>query len=164
MIALFRAVGVLALAALGACADERHPLDRHLSQLRPVTVATPAGPDWPAGTLLCPLTLYQSELPASGPAAERVNAFLKRKQFAGDEFHWSLVAVKPDSAADDGIEQLLFKRGDYDVVNEPSILEEIAETLPAAFTPQVCVPVERARVLVARARSTHRTLISFGTE
>ncbi len=164
MIPLFRAVGMLALTALGACAEARHPLDRQLSQLRPVTVAALAGLDWPAGTLLCPLTPYQSELPTSAPEAERVNAFLKRKQFVGDEFHWSLVVVKPAPAGGDGIEQLVFKRGDYDVLTEPQRLKEAAETLPAAFTPQACVAVERARVLVTRAQSTHRTLISFGTE
>ena len=33
--------------------------------------------------MLCPLTLYQSELGDSAPHADRVNAFLKQKQFLG---------------------------------------------------------------------------------
>lgn len=164
MIPLFRAVGMLGLAALCACSEERHPLDRHLAELRPVTVATLSGLDWPAGTMLCPLTNYQDQLPGSEPPADRVNAFLKKKKFVGDEGHWSLVAVKPTPAGDAGIEQLVFQRGDYDVVNEPQRLSDAAETLPATFTLQTCVPVERARVLVTRAQSTHRTLISFGME
>jgi hypothetical protein len=81
---LLRAVGMFGLAALCACSEQRHPLERHLSQLRPVTVATLPDMGWPAGTVLCPLTPYQDELPDSEPLAQRVNTFLKQKQFKGD--------------------------------------------------------------------------------
>ena len=40
MTSLFRAFGLLALSALCACAEKRHPLDLHLEQLRPDTVST----------------------------------------------------------------------------------------------------------------------------
>lgn len=159
-----RPVGLFATAALLACTGTQHPIDRHLSQLRPVAVAPIEGLTWPAGTLLCPLTPYQSALPSAAPIAQRVNDYLKRKRFQGDETHWSLIVVKVAPAGDDGIEQLVFNRGNYDVVNELQILKTAAETLPAGFSLQVCVPTERARVLVTRAQATHRTLIIFGTE
>lgn len=164
MIPEFRVAGLLLLLALGACGQSRHPIEQQLSGLRPVAIAPLKGMDWPAGTLLCPMTLYQSELPATAPVAERVNAFLKRKKFLGAEEHWTLVVVKPDTVGDDGIEHLFFKRGKYDVINSAEVLRKTAETLPAGFTPSECVPAERARVLVTRTRGMSRTLISFGTE
>ncbi|MCC7681897.1 hypothetical protein [Janthinobacterium sp. FW305-128] len=163
MTPLFYAAGMLALMALGACSEERHPLDRHLGQLRPETVAALPDMGWPPGTLLCPLTMYQSELPGSAPPADRVNAFLKQKQFLGDEGLWSLIVVKPMPEGDAGIEQLLFKRADYDVFNEPEMLKRDGGTLPTGFVPQTCVSVERARVLVTRPQRSDRTLIVFGT-
>ncbi|MCC7597783.1 hypothetical protein IGS61_09820 [Janthinobacterium sp. FW305-129] len=162
MTPLFYAAGMLALMALGACSEERHPLDRHLGQLRPETVAALPDMGWPPGTLLCPLTMYQSELPGSAPPADRVNAFLKQKQFLGDEGLWSLIVVKPMPEGDAGIEQLLFKRADYDVFNEPEMLKREGGTLPTGFVPQTCVSVERARVLVTRPQRSDRTLIVFG--
>jgi hypothetical protein len=164
MIPLLRHVGLLALTALSACTDAQHPIDLYLSQLRPITVAPLAGMNWPTGSQLCPLTSYQNSLPSSAPEAKRVNAFLKRKKFLGDENHWSLVVIKTASAGDDGMELLIFKRGEYDIINEPQRLGKLAGQLPAGFTLQVCVPAERARVLATRAASTHRTLIIFGTE
>ena len=162
---LLRAVGMLALTALGACSAERHPFDRHLAQLRPDTVAALPDMGWPPGTVLCPLTMYQSELPGSAPPADRVNAFLKQKQFLGDEGHWSLIVVKPQPAENAGahIEQLFFQRAEYDVINEPEMLRRDGGTLPTGFVPQTCVPVERARVLVTRPQGSDRTLIVFGT-
>ncbi|MDO8039241.1 hypothetical protein [Janthinobacterium sp. SUN137] len=163
MIALLRAAGMLALTALGACSAEKHSLDRHLAQLRPVTVAALPDMGWPAGTALCPLGLYQSELSESAPHAGRVNAFLKQKQFLGDEGHWSLIVVKPLPAGDAGIEQLFFKRADYDVLNDPQVIARDVETVPAGFAPQTCVSVEQARVLVTREQRSHRKLLIFGT-
>src|SRR5450830_2064792 len=130
MKSVFRAAGMLALMALGACSEEWHPLDRHLAQLRPDTVAALPDMAWPAGTLLCPLTLYQSELPGSAPPADSVNAFLKHKHFLGDEGHWSLIVVKPAPAGNDSIEQLTFKRNGFDVINEPSMLKLDDVTVP----------------------------------
>lgn len=152
----------LSIMALGACAPAPHPLDRQLSQLRPGAIVPVVELGWPAGTLLCPLTPYQSVLPDAAPVAQRVNAFLKRKRFVGDEAHWSLVVVKPGTAGDDGIEHLVFKRGNYDVVTDAERVTKAAALLPAAFTLQACVPVEDARVLVAGGRA-QRTSISFGT-
>lgn len=151
-----RTGALLTLTLLAACTQAQHPMDRHLSQLRPVTVAPLAGLDEPAGTLVCPMTPYQSSLPATAPEAARVNAYLAGKHFLGDENHWSLIVVK---AAPAGIEQLVFKRGDYDVVTEP----QHVDTAAPGFTLQVCVPVEQARVMVTRAQSSGRTLIRFGT-
>lgn len=151
------------LATLAACSPAKHPIDQQLSQLRPVTIAALTGLDWPAGSLLCPLTPYQDSLPPGGGAdGERVNAFLKRKQFKGEDGQWSLVIVKPSPAGDAGIEQLLFKQGGYDVINEGTLLKR-AETVPANFRRQICVPVEHARVLVTRTPSDPRPMISFGT-
>jgi len=164
MTPLLRQTGLLALTALSACTDAQHPIDLYLSQLRPTTVSPLTGMTWTKGTQLCPLTPYQNSLPPSAQEAKRVNAFLDRKKFLGDENHWSLVVVKADSAGDDGIELLVFKRGDYDIINEPQRLSKLAGQLPTGFTLQVCVPAERARVLATRAASTHRTLIVFGTE
>ncbi|MGK5032478.1 hypothetical protein [Janthinobacterium sp. MDT1-19] len=163
MIPLFRAAGMLALIALGACSEERHPFDRHLAQLRPVTVAALPDMGWPVGTMLCPMGLYQSEVSDSAPPAERVNAFLKQKQFLGDEGLWSLIVVKPMPEGDAGIEQLFFKRADYDVITDPQRIERDAETVPAGFAPQACVTVEQARLLVTREQRSHRKLIIFGT-
>jgi len=158
----FRTIGILALLALGACAQDRHPIDRQLSQLRPDAVVPLVGLEWPAGTLLCPLTPYQDRVPDSAFAAARVNDFLKRKQFVGDEGHWSLVVIKPAPAGDDGIEHLIFKRGNYDVVTEEKLVAEAAKAQSRTFTQQACVPVELARVLVTRDQS-QRNLVSFGT-
>lgn len=163
---LLRAAGMLVPAALGACTmEERHPVDRQLSGLRPATV-TPlaAGADWPAGTLLCPMTPYQDSLPASAPEAERVNAYLKRKQFQGDEGHWSLVVIKPGAAGDQNIGQLVFKRGNYDVVTGEQRLGDASAAVPASFRLQACVPVEYARVLAVRPHPSARPLVVFGTE
>ena len=162
MISLLRAVGMLALMALGACSAEKHPLDHHLAQLPPDTVAALPDMGWPAGMVLCPMALYQSELPDSEPLAGRVNAFLKQKQFLGGE-SWSLIVVTPMSEGNAGIEQLLFQRGDYDVINNPQLIARYAETVPSGFAPQTCVTVEQARVLVTREPGLHRKLIIFGT-
>jgi hypothetical protein len=164
MIPFYRAVGVLGLATLCACSEERHPLDRHLAQLHPETVATLPDMGWPSGTMLCPLTIYQSQLNGSAPPADRVNAFLVQKKFLGDEDHWSLIIVKPAPAGDAGIEQLTFKRAGYDVINDAGMLKRDAETMPAGFALKTCVPVEQARVLVTRQQKSNRTLIVFGTE
>lgn len=164
MIKPYRFAVLFALAALGACAPQRHPLDEQLSQLQPVTTAALKELDWPAGTLLCPMTPYQSALPDAAPAAERVNTFLKRRKFLGDEGHWTLVVVKPGTTGDEGIEQLAFKRGKYDVITGAAELRKAAEAVPASFTPLDCVPVERVRVLATRGKGMSRTLISFGIE
>ena len=163
MMPLFRAAGMLALMALGACSEERHPFDRHLAQLRPDTVTALPDMGWPAGTLLCPMGLYQSELSDSAPPADRVNAFLKQKQFLGEEGRWSLIVVKPLPQGDAGIEQLFFKRADYDVINDPQRIARDVQTVPAGFAPQDCVTVEQARVLLTREPGSHRKLIIFGT-
>ena len=163
MISLLRAVGMLALMALGACSEERHPFERHLAQLRPDTVTALPDMGWPAGTLLCPMGLYQSELSDSAPHADRVNLFLKQKQFLGDEDHWSLIVVKPLPQGDAGIEQLFFKRADYDVINDPQRIARDVQTVPPGLAPQACVTVEQARVLVTREPGSHRKLLIFGT-
>ena len=163
MMPLLRAAGMLVLMVLGACSVEKHPLDRHLAQLPPDTVAALPDMGWPAGTLLCPLTLYQNELPGSAPPADRVNAFLKQKQFLGDEGRWSLIVVKPLPQGDAGIEQLFFKRADYDVINDPQRIARDVQTVPPGFAPQACVTVEQARVLLTREPGSHRKLIIFGT-
>ena len=160
MIPLVRAAVLL---ALGACAEQRHPLDGYLTQLRPDAPSALPGMAWPAGTLLCPLAPYQSELHGAAPLADRVNAFLKQKRFQGDEGHWSLIVVKPVPAGDAGIEQLVFERGDYDVINDPQRIGRDVEKVPAGFAPQTCVTVEQARVLVTREQRSHRKLIIFGT-
>ena len=159
---LFRAAGMLALMALGACSAEKHPLDRHLAQLRPDTLTALPDMGWPAGMVLCPMALYQSELPDSEPLAGRVNAFLKQKQFLGGE-NWSLIVVTPMSEGDAGIEQLLFQRADYDVINEPQRIAQVAGTVPPGFVPQACVSMEQARVLVMREPGSQRKLVIFGT-
>lgn len=165
MTPLFRAFGMFALAALCACAEERHLLDRHLEQLRPDTVATLPEMGWPSGTLLCPMTLYQSELHGVEPPADRVNAFLARKKFLGEEGRWSLMVVRPATDGDAGIEHLLFKRAkNFDVINDPELLARDAGTPPAGFTMKTCVPVEQARVLAVREQRSHRILIVFGTQ
>lgn len=163
MILKFRAIGVLMLMALGACADAQHPIDQQLSRLKPVVMAPLVSLNWPAGTLLCPLTPYESVLSGTSPTTQRVNAFLEKKRFSGDEGHWSLVVIKPAPAGDAGIEQLVFKRGSYDVVTSGQRLGEIAESVPVTFEIQQCVEVNQARVLVTRGASA-RKLISFGTE
>ena len=163
MMPLLRAAGMLVLMVLGACSVEKHPFDRHLAQLRPDTVAALPDMGWPAGTLLCPLTLYQNELPGSAPPADRVNAFLKQKHFLGDEGRWSLIVVKPLPQGDAGIEQLFFKRADYDVINDPQRIARDVQTVPPGFAPQDCVNVEQARVLLTREPGSHRKLIIFGT-
>lgn len=162
MMPLFRAAGMLTLMALGACSAEKHPFDRHLAQLRPVTVAALSHMGWAPGTMLCPMGIYQSELSDSAPQADRVNAFLRHKKFLGDEGLWSLIVVKPMSEGAAGIEQLLFKRGDYDVITDPQLIARDAETLPAGFAPHACVTVEQARLLVTRAQGSHRKRIIFG--
>ena len=159
---LFRTAGMLVLMALGACSEQRHPLDRYLGQLRPEALAALPSLDWPPGTMLCPLSLYQSELPSSEPLAERVNAFLGQKRFLGDEGHWSLIAVKPSTAGDAGIEQLRFQRAGYDVVNDPQRIGREVQTVAAGFTQRACVAVEQARVLATRAQGSPRALLIFG--
>lgn len=164
MTSFSRAIGVLALTALCACAQERHPLDLHLSRLQPETVTSLPDMGWPAGTLLCPMTPYQSKLLDSTPAAGRVNAFLKQKQFLGEEGQWALIVVRPEAAGNAGIEQLVFRRGMYDVINDPGLLRRDGAAAPAQFLPQSCVPVERARVLATRPPGSDRTMIVFGTQ
>ena len=105
MMPLLHAARMLVLMALGACSAEKHAFDRHLAQLRPDTVTALPDMGWPAGTMLCPLSLYQSALAGSAPLAGRVNAFLKKKQFLGGE-DWSLIVVRPLPAGEAGIEQL----------------------------------------------------------
>jgi hypothetical protein len=147
------------LMAASAYANAQHPLERQLAELKPIAVVPLERLEWPAGTLLCPLTPYQSALPGASTTAQRVNTFLENKRFQGDEGHWSLVVVKPEE-----IEQLVFKRDKYDVVTSSAQLRAAAESVPAAFTVKECVEVQEARILVTRAGASHRKLISFGTE
>lgn len=165
MTPLFRACGVLALTALCACAEERHPLDLHLAQLRPGTVSTLPALGWPSGTLLCPMTPYQSELRGSEPPVDRVNAFLARKKFLGEEGRWSLMVVKPATDGDAGIEHLMFKNAkNFDIINDPEMLARNAGTVPVGFTMKTCVSVEQARILAIPEQRSHRMLIVFGTQ
>ncbi|MYM32982.1 hypothetical protein GTP38_01285 [Duganella sp. FT94W] len=164
MIVKFRAIGVLMITALGACTDAQHPIDQQLSRLKPVVVAPLVSLSWPAGTLLCPLTPYESALPGASPTAQRVNAFLEKKRFSGDEGHWSLVVIKPAPTGEAGIEQLIFKRGSYDIVTSRQRLGETAESVHVTFEVRQCVEVNEARVLVTRGSASARKLISFGTE
>ena len=164
MTSLSRAIGVLSLTALCACAEERHPLDLHLSQLLRETVATLPDMGWPDGTVLCPMTPYQSELRGTTPVAERVNAFLKQQQFKGEEGQWSLIVVRPEPAGTAGIEQLLFKRSKYDVINDPDLLRRDGAVVPAQFLIDTCLPVEQARVLATRPPRSDRTMIVFGMQ
>ena len=164
MLPLFRAAGMLALMALGACSEPPHPLERYLGQLPADTVAALPGLDWPAGTILCPLGMYQSELPGAEPLAQRVNAFLAQKQFRGDEGHWSLIAVKPSTAGGAPIEQWLFKRADYDVISDPQRVARDVQTVAAGFAPRACVAVEQARVLATRTAGSGRKLLIFGVQ
>ncbi|GGY39951.1 hypothetical protein [Pseudoduganella albidiflava] len=173
MTAPYRAISLLILAVLGGCMEDagqvverymeqsRHPLDRYLSQLGADTVSPLPRFDWPAGTLLCPTTPYQSSLHSRTPVATRVNAFLKRKEFRGDEGHWSVVVVAPLSSGDGAIEHLIFKRGNYAVFTSPEMLGRDGPTLPAGFVQQECVPVETGRVLAARGR-LYPKIVAFG--
>lgn len=162
---MFHIISVLfPVALLSACSDAQHPLDRQLSQLKPTAIVPLEGLPWPAGTLICPLTPYQSELPGDSSTAQRVNAFLAKKQFKGDEDHWSLVVVKPEPAGEAGIEQLVFKRNNYDVITSVEQIGKSTDAVPAAFEPKECVAVQDARVLVTSSGASNRKRISFGTE
>ncbi|MYN42914.1 hypothetical protein GTP55_26580 [Duganella sp. FT109W] len=154
-------LSLILLLVAGAPAHAQHPLERQVAQLKPIAIVPLKELEWPAGTLLCPLTPYQHALPGASTTAQRVNAFLEKQQFRGDEGHWSLVVVKPAPA---GIEQLVFKRHNYDVVTSSEQLSAAADSVPATFEPKECVEVQKARLLVTRGRASHRTLISFGSE
>jgi hypothetical protein len=154
-------LSLLLLVAAGPSAYAQHALEQQLAQLKPLAVVPLEGLEWPAGTLLCPLTPYQSSLPDASNTAQRVNAFLEKKRFQGDEGHWSLLVVKPAPA---GIEQLVFKRGKYDVVTSSAQLSKAADFVPTTFEFKECVAVQEVRVLVTRGGASHRTLISFGVE
>jgi ferredoxin-like protein FixX len=152
-------LSLLLLVATATSAHAQHPLERQLAQLKPIAVVPLVGLAWPSGTLLCPLTPYQSALPGASSTAQRVNAFLEKKRFQGDEGHWSLVVVKPD-----GIEQLVFKRGKYDVVASSAQLSKAADSVTATFELKECVEVQEARVLATRSGASNRTLLHFGVE
>lgn len=154
-------LSLLLLVAAAASAHAQHLLERQLAQLKPISMVPLEGSEWPAGTLLCLLTPYQSSLPGASSTAQRVNAFLQKKRFQGDEGHWSLVVVKPAPA---GIKQLVFKRGKYDVVTSPVQLSTAADPVSATFELKECVAVQQVRVLVSRSGASNRTLISFGVE
>ena len=162
MMPLLRIARMLAWMPLAACSPAPHPFDRYLDQLPADTVAALPEMAWPPGTVLCPLALYQSAPGEAAPPADRVNAFLKQKQFLGGE-DWSLIVVKPAPAGNAGIEQLFFKRADYDVINDPQLIVRAAQTVPPGFVPRACVRVEQARVLVTRVPGSQRKHIIFGT-
>lgn len=164
MIPIIRATSLVLLVATVACSNTQHPLDRQLSQLKPIAIVRPSGLDLPTGTFLCPLSFYESTLSGGSSAAQRVNAFLEKKQFRGTEGQWSLIIVKPAPADEAGIEHLIFRRDKYDVVTSSAELVKEADAVPAAFEVKECVEVKEARVLVTRDRVSNRKLISFGTE
>lgn len=153
------ATGALLLVGIGGCSDVRHPLDRQLAQIKPVTVTALQGLDWPTGTLLCPLSPYQSALRGDSDVAQRVNAFLQKSQFQGDEGHWSLVVVKPGAE----IEQLIFERGKYDVVTSLRPPDEATQLVIDTFTLKECVAVQQVRILATSGGALNRPQISFGT-
>jgi len=66
-------------------------------------------------------------------------------------------------AGDAGIEQLVFERGDYDVINDPQLIRRDALAMPAGFAQQVCASVEQARVLATRTPGSGRKVIVFGS-
>lgn len=157
------AIGLL-LVGLAACSSEQHPLDRQLSQLKPVALVPLEKSGWPAETLICPLTPYQNAVSGDSSTAKRVNAFLQKKRFQGDEAYWSLVTVKPGTEGDAGIEHIIFKRGLYDVVASAPRPHEASEQILAAFELKECVTAGEARILAtAGGGAPSRTQIRFGT-
>lgn len=155
---------ILALALLGACSAPRHPLDAHLSRLRPVTVSALPDLGWPAGTLLCPMTPYQSAPVGDGPAEQRAKDYLARRGFTGDESHWSLVVIKPTPTGDAGMEHLVFRRIDYDVQMGSQMAEGLEQPAGALRMDAACIRVEQIRVLATRRANGDRPLLFFGTE
>lgn len=153
---------LLPLLALGACSSSMHPLEAQLDLLRPESITSVAGLDYPAGTLLCPLTPYQNSVAAAAPEAQRINAFMGRQRYLGDDSTWSLVIVRPGTTGDDGIEHLLLRRGKFDVINSRESLGKLVEKVPTDFEVLDCVPVEHASVLTTRSRASQRKVISFG--
>lgn len=150
---------------LAGCADDRHPFERYLSGLRPPMIATVPGKLWPAGTMLCPMTAYQSLLPEDEPLAARVNAYLAQKKFLGEEGRWSLVAVSPAPDGKAGIEHLMFKNDtNYAVLNHQAMIGRAVGALPAGYVLRSCVPVEQGRLLALRDERGRRTVIVFGVE
>lgn len=153
---------LLPLLALGACSSSMHSLEAHLDLLRPESITSVAGLDYPAGTLLCPLTPYQNSVAAAAPEAQRINAFMGRQRYLGEEGTWSLVIIQPGTTGDDGIEHLLLRRSTFDVINSRESLGKLVEKVPADFEVLDCVPVEHASVLTTRSRASQRKVISFG--
>lgn len=151
------------LVALGACSDARHPLDHQLSQIKPVTVVPLRGLERPQGTLLCALTPYQSALSGDSEITRLVNAFLKKKNFQGDEGHWSLVVVGPAAAGVPPIEHLIFKRAQYDVVTSLRRTDGPTELALTNFQPRECVEIQQALILANHGGASNRTQITFGT-
>jgi hypothetical protein len=164
MMAAMRFAVMLSLTSAIAYAYAQHPLDQQLAQLTPPALVPLQGTGWPAGTLLCPLTPYESAVPGNSEVARRVNAVLEKNRFRGDEGHWSLIVVQPATTGDAGIAQLVFKRRNYDVVRSSSGLRGATTSVPAGFMPKVCVEIQEARILATRGATSHRTTISFGTE
>jgi len=162
MIVPSRAAALLPLLVLGACSNSMHPLEAHLDLLQPESITSIARLDYPAGTLLCPLTPYQNSVAPAAPEAQRINAFMGRQRYLGDDGTWSLVIVRPGTTGDDGIEHLLLRRSKFDVINSPADLGKLVEKVPADFEVLGCVPVEHASVLTTRSRVTQRKIISFG--
>lgn len=153
---------LLPLLALGACSSSMHPLEAHLDLLQPESITSVAGLDYPAGTLLCPLTPYQNSVAAAAPEAQRINASMGRQRYLGEEGTWSLVIIRPGTTGDDRIEHLLLRRSTFDVINSRESLGKLVEKVPADFEVLDCVPVEHASVLTTRSRVSQRKVISFG--
>lgn len=158
------AAALLALTALAACSDAMHPIEAQLALLRPESITPIADLAYPAGTLLCPMTPYQNSVAGSAPQAQRINAFMGRQNYLGDDGIWSLVTVRPGTTGDDGIEHLVFRRSEYDVINAPAELKKLVEKVPANFEVLACVPVQHASVLATRSRATERKIVSFGRQ
>nr|GEU28358.1 ornithine carbamoyltransferase, chloroplastic [Tanacetum cinerariifolium] len=136
MMAAMRFAVMLSLTSVIAYAYAQHPLDQQLAQLTPPALVPLQGTGWPAGTLLCPLTPYESAVPGNSKVARRVNAVLEKNRFRGDEGHWSLIVIQPATTGDAGIEQLVFKRRNYDVVRSSSGLRGATTSVPAGFMPK----------------------------
>lgn len=156
-------LSALFLAGLAACSDTRHPLDQLLSQIKPVAVVPLRAPEWSRGTLLCPLTPYQSALSGNSSTAQQVNAFLKKKNFQGDEGHWSLVVIAPAPATAPRIEHLIFARGKYDVVTSLRRPDAAAQLALSKFEPKECVEIQEALILATHGGASNRAQLSFGT-
>lgn len=106
---------------------------------------------------LCFLAPNQQSVSAAEPSSEKINAFLRKNNYLGDENHWAMLFISGDIIHLERYERAeqLDMMGDHELAGN-------RQHWSNGFTPAVCAPAHTASLLKIRLRD--RDFIILGSK